>query len=108
MWRYALIIVIVMGIIATGYGVWGWYDNQHTVRIVISDVDMRLPDTITLIRGQRDTLVIANQSQQPITIAGSVIATDQELRQYYRSAGEFTFSCSVHGGQSLRVIVRDP
>jgi plastocyanin len=108
MWRYALIIGIIMGIIATGYGVWSWYDNQHAVRIVISDINTRLPETITLIRGQRDTLVIANQSQQPITVAGSVIAPDQQLRQYYRNAGEFTFSCSVHGGQSLRVIVRDP
>jgi uncharacterized membrane protein YidH (DUF202 family) len=36
MWRYALIIVIVMGIIATGYGVWGWYDNQHTVRMSLA------------------------------------------------------------------------
>jgi len=62
MWQYALVIVITMGIIATGYGVWGWYDNQHTVRIVISDINTRLPDTITLIRGQRVTFVIANQS----------------------------------------------
>jgi hypothetical protein len=60
MWQYALVIVITMGIIATEYGVWGWYDNQHTVRIIITDVNTRLPDTITLIRGQRDTFVIAN------------------------------------------------
>jgi hypothetical protein len=60
MWRYALIIGIIMGIIATGYGVWGWYDNQHAVRIIITDVNTHLPDTITLIRGQRDTFVIAN------------------------------------------------
>jgi hypothetical protein len=62
MWQYALIIVTIIGIIATGYSVWGWSDNQHTVRIVITDVNARLPDTITLVRGQHDTLVINNQS----------------------------------------------
>jgi len=107
-WRYMVVAMIACGVIASGYGVWRWNDNQHIVRIVISDVNTQLPDTITLIRGQRDTLVIANQSLQPISVAGSVIAPAQELRQYYRSTGEFTFNCSVHGGQSLRVIVRDP
>ena len=106
--RYAVVAIIITGIIAMGYAGWQWYDNQRTTRIVISDINARLPDTIMLIRGQRDTLVIDNQSPQPITVAGSVIAPHQELRQYYRSTGEFTFNCSVHGGQSLRVIVRDP
>jgi hypothetical protein len=41
-------------------------------------------------------------------VAGSVIAPHQEFRQYYRSAGDFSFTCSLHGGQSLHVIVRDP
>jgi hypothetical protein len=104
-----VLVVIIAGIVvATGYGVWRWYDNQRTTRIVISDSNTLLPDTITLIRGQRDTLVIENQSPQPITVAGSVIAPAQELRQFYRSTGEFTFTCSTHGGQTLRVIVRDP
>ena len=108
MWRYALIIIIITGIVATGYGVWRWYDNQHTMRITITDTNTTFPSTITLIRGQRDTLVIDNQSQQPLTLAGSVIAPHQEFRQYYRSVGDFSFTCSLHGGQSLRVIVRDP
>ena len=108
MWRYMIVALIACGVIASGYGAWRWNDQRHTMRIVISDVSTRLPDTITLIRGQRDTLVIENQSPQPITVAGSVIAPAQELRQFYRSTGEFTFTCSTHGGQTLRVIVRDP
>ena len=103
-----IVTLIACGVIASGYGAWRWNDQRHTVRIVISDSNTLLPDTITLIRGERDTLVIDNQSPQPITVAGSVIAPAQALRQSYRSTGEFTFSCSVHNGQSLHVIVRDP
>jgi len=107
-WRYLFVVLCTGCIFATGYGGWQWYDNHHTLQIVISDVNARLPDTITLIRGQRDTLVIKNKSSQPITVAGSVIAPGQELRQYYRSAGSYTFTCSMHNNQSLRVIVRNP
>jgi hypothetical protein len=52
-------------------------ENRHTVRIIINAVNTRLPDAIPLIRGQRDTLVIENQSPQPITVAGGVIAPAQ-------------------------------
>ena len=104
-WFVFFVLVILIG---SGYAVWHYRDTQRTFRITITDANTTLPTTINLVRGQQDTLVIANQSTQPVTVAGSVIAPHQEFRQYYRSVGDFSFTCSLHGGQSLHVIVRDP
>jgi uncharacterized membrane protein YidH (DUF202 family) len=57
-----VVALIACGVIASGYGAWRWNDQRHMVRIVISDSNTHLPDMIILIRGQRDTLVINNQS----------------------------------------------
>jgi hypothetical protein len=107
MWRWLVVSAVAL-IVVSGYAVWFYQDTQRTLRITITDANTILPTTINLVRGQRDTLVIANQSTQPVTVAGSVIAPHQEFRQYYRSVGDFSFTCSLHGGQSLHVIVRDP
>jgi hypothetical protein len=107
MWRWLVVSALAL-IVVSGYAVWFYQDTQRTLRITITDANTILPTTINLVRGQRDTLVIANQSTQPVTVAGSVIAPHQEFRQYYRSVGDFSFTCSLHGGQSLHVIVRDP
>ena len=107
MWRWLVVSALAI-LVVSGYAVWFYQDTQRTLRITITDANTILPTTINLVRGQRDTLVIANQSTQPVTVAGSVIAPNQEFRQYYRSVGDFSFTCSLHGGQSLHVIVRDP
>jgi hypothetical protein len=107
MWRWLVVSALAL-VVGMGYAVWFYQDTQRTLRITITDANTILPTTINLVRGQRDTLVIANQSTQPVTVAGSVIAPHQEFRQYYRSVGDFSFTCSLHGGQSLHVIVRDP
>lgn len=107
MWRWLVVSALAL-VVVSGYAVWYYQDTQRTLRITITDTNTILPTTINLVRGQRDTLVIANQSTQPVTVAGSVIAPHQEFRQYYRSVGDFSFTCSLHGGQSLHVIVRDP
>jgi len=106
--RRWLVVSTLALLVVSGYAVWHYLDTQRTFRITITDANTTLPTTINLVRGQRDTLVIDNQSSQPVTVAGSVIAPHQEFRQYYRSAGDFSFTCSLHGGQSLHVIVRDP
>ena len=107
MWRWLVVSAVAL-IVVSAFAVWFYQDTQRTLRITITDANTILPTTINLVRGQRDTLVIANQSTQPVTVAGSVIAPHQEFRQYYRSVGDFSFTCSLHGGQSLHVIVRDP
>lgn len=107
MWRWLVVSALAL-VVVSGYAVWFYQDTQRTFRITITDANTILPSTINLVRGQRDTLVIANQSTQPVIVAGSVIAPHQEFRQYYRSVGDFSFTCSLHGGQSLHVIVRDP
>lgn len=99
------IMVIIAVCIASAY--W-WYQKARTVEIIISDTQQALPQQITLIRGVRDVLVIRNESQQNITVAGTTLKSGQQFRQYYRSTGDYSFNCSVHNGQTLHVVVREP
>lgn len=103
--RYGIMVLILGVLVAAGY--W-WYATARTVELRITDPNQALPDQITLVRGVRDTLVVTNASTVPITVAGTTLVPGQQFRQYYRSTGEYAFACSVHTGQTLRVVVRDP
>ena len=104
--RRLLFIVVLIGCVLAG-GYW-WYEAARTVELTITDPQQALPTQITLVRGIRDVLVIKNMSTSTVTVAGTTLAPGQQFRQYYRSAGEYTFTCSVHNGQTLHVLVREP
>lgn len=104
--RRLLFVIVLIGCVLAG-GYW-WYETARTVELTITDPQQALPSQITLIRGIKDVLVIKNASTSTVTVAGTTLAPGQQFRQYYRSAGEYTFTCSVHNGQTLHVIVREP
>lgn len=85
-----------------------WYESARTVTVVVDDTTNTLPKEIILVRGIRDVLVVKNASQSIVTVAGTTLAPGQQFRQYYRSAGEYLFTCSIHNGTSFRVIVSEP
>lgn len=102
-----IVIVALFGII--GASAWWWFDMQRTVVVVIRDDASRaLPETVELVRGVRDTLIIRNESTIPAVVAGRSIAPQQQIRQRFLSAGEYTFECTSHGATTMVVIVRDP
>ena len=101
-----LILVGIVGVIlCAGYY---WYESARTYTLVIADERTTLPPEIVLTRGIQDVLVVKNASPTSITVAGTTLAPGQQLRQYYRSVGEYTFTCSTHTDKTLRVVVRDP
>lgn len=109
MHRWTIIIVIVACIGIIGVTAWWWFDTQRTVVVVIRDDTTRaLPETVELIRGVKDTLIIRNESNISALVAGRNIAPQQQIRQRFLSAGEYTFECTTHGEATMVVIVRDP
>jgi hypothetical protein len=109
MHRWTIIIVIVACVGIIGVTAWWWFDTQRTVVVVIRDDTTRaLPETVELIRGVKDTLIIRNESNISALVAGRNIAPQQQIRQRFLSAGEYTFECTTHGEATMVVIVRDP
>ena len=109
MHRWTIIIVIVACVGIIGVTAWWWFDTQRTVVVVIRDDSTRaLPETVELIRGVKDTLIIRNESNISALVAGRNIAPQQQIRQRFLSAGEYTFECTTHGEATMVVIVRDP
>lgn len=106
-WTISILAVVI--IILIGGAGWWWFDTQRTVVVVIRDDSPRaLPETVELIRGVRDTLIIRNESTATALVAGRNIAPNQQIRQRFLSAGEYNFECTSHGNASMSVIVRDP
>jgi len=105
-----IIIILVVSLTAIiGAAGWWWFDAQRTVVVVIRDDAPRaLPETVELVRGVRDTLIIRNESAQTALVAGRNIEPNQQIRQRFLSAGEFTFECTTHGAATMSVIVRNP
>lgn len=105
-----IIIMLVVSLTAIiGAAGWWWFDAQRTVVVVIRDDAPRaLPETVELVRGVRDTLIIRNESAQTALVAGRNIEPNQQIRQRFLSAGEFTFECTTHGAATMSVIVRNP
>lgn len=106
-WTVILLIVALTGIISAAG--WWWFDVQRTVVVVISDDAPRaLPETVELVRGVRDTLIIRNETATTALVAGRSIEPNQQIRQRFLSAGEYSFECTTHGNASMKVLVRDP
>jgi hypothetical protein len=106
-WTTIILSVVFIGII--GAAGWWWFDTQRTVVVVIRDDAPRaLPETVELIRGVRDTLIIRNESATTALVAGRNIEPNQQIRQRFLSAGEYTFECTSHGNASMIILVRDP
>jgi hypothetical protein len=106
-WIIIILVVAVTSII--GAAGWWWFDAQRTVVVVISDDAPRaLPETVELIRGVRDTLIIRNETTTTALVAGRNIEPNQQIRQRFLSAGEYSFECTTHGNASMTVVVRDP
>ena len=106
-WIIIMLVVSLTAII--GAAGWWWFDAQRTVVVVIRDDAPRaLPETVELVRGVRDTLIIRNESDRTALVAGRNIAPNQQIRQRFLSAGEFTFECTTHGAATMSVIVRNP
>lgn len=103
--RRFIIGIVLSSMIVAGY--W-WHSTAHSYELVITRPDQALPAQITLIRGIQDVLVIKNASPTTVTVAGTILAPGQQFRQFYRSTGDYQFACSVHNGQTLHVVVRDP
>lgn len=101
-----LIFVGIIGVLL--YAGYWWYESARTYTLIIDDERTTLPEEIVLTRGIQDVLVVQNASTSSITVAGTTLASGQQLRQYYRSVGEYTFTCSTHTDNTLRVVVRDP
>jgi len=107
--RLTLLLISIVALCSAGYAGWQWYDRQRTVVVVISDDAPRaLPQSVELVRGVRDTLVIRNETNTTALIAGRSIAPGQEVRQRFLSAGEYTFACTTHHGADVSGIVPDP
>ncbi len=106
--KSTIIITLVLVGILGGAG-WWWFDSQRTVVVVIRDDAPRaLPEVVELVRGVRDTLIIRNESNTTALVAGRSIAPNQQIRQRFLSAGEYSFECTSHGDATMSVIVRDP
>ena len=106
-WTIIILLGVISGIIG-GAG-WWWFDMQRTVVVVIRDDTPRaLPETVELVRGVRDTLIIRNESAQTALVAGRNIEPNQQIRQRFLSAGEYAFECTTHGAATMTVVVRDP
>jgi plastocyanin len=106
-WIIIILSVALVGII--GAAGWWWFDMQRTVVVVIRDDAPRaLPETVELVRGVRDTLIIRNESSITALVAGRNIAPNQQIRQRFLSAGEYSFECTTHGAATMSVVVRDP
>jgi len=105
-WTIIILIVTLTGIL--GAAGWWWFDVQRTVVVVIRDDAPRaLPETVELVRGVRDTLIIRNESATTALVAGRNIEPNQQIRQRFLSAGEYSFECTSHGNASMTVLVRD-
>ena len=105
-----IIIMLVVSLTAIiGAAGWWWFDAQRTVVVVISDDAPRaLPETVELVRGIRDTLIIRNETATTALVAGRSIEPNQQIRQRFLSAGEYSFECTTHGNASMTVVVRNP
>lgn len=67
-----------------------------------------LPQTVELVLGERDVLIIRNEDTQSIVVGPFKIAPGQQFRQQYRNAGIFDLMCTLHESERLRVLVRRP
>lgn len=100
-WIVAICVVAVLGT-----GAWVWFDRQRTHTVVITGTRaVDIPAQITLIAGLRDTLIIANETDETVLLVGRSIGPRQQVRQRYRTPGDYTYVCNSHEGATMDVVV---
>lgn len=103
--RVRWIVTICVLVVAITAGV-VWFDRQRTHTVIVTGTKaIDIPAQITLIAGLRDTLIIANETDVPVLLVGRSIAPHQQIRQRYRSPGDYTYVCSSHEGAKMDVVV---
>jgi hypothetical protein len=99
-------------------GLWLQHERQQALRTLVVSVppgtaariaageEVELfPRQINLRLSEQDTLVVRNDDSEPVTIGPYRIAPGQRFVQHYASPGTFELLCSIHGGDTLRIVV---
>lgn len=64
-----------------------------------------LPDTITLVLGVNDVLLLRNSDTVPQIFGPVLIMPGQDFRLPFEQAGEHPFACSAHASGQMTVVV---
>lgn len=113
-----LLLLVGLATVLVAGGLWSWQQreiNRQVVFMVPAGYAKQkaggvappiLPETIELVRGVRDTLIIVNQDTEAIQVGPYLVAPGQRFTQRYASRGTFDLICSIHESERMRVIVR--
>lgn len=64
-----------------------------------------LPDTITLVLGVNDVLLLRNSDSVPQIFGPVLIMPGQDFRLPFEQAGEHPFACTAHASGQMTVVV---
>ncbi|MGW8391915.1 cupredoxin domain-containing protein [Pseudoduganella sp. HUAS MS19] len=65
-----------------------------------------LPDTITLVLGVNDVLLLRNSDTVPQVFGPVLIMPGQDFRLPFEQAGEHPFACTAHASGQMTVVVK--
>lgn len=65
-----------------------------------------LPDTITLVLGVNDVLLLRNSDTVPQIFGPVLIMPGQDFRLPFEQAGEHPFACTAHASGQMTVVVK--
>ncbi|WP_342120039.1 cupredoxin domain-containing protein [Pseudoduganella sp. OTU4001] len=65
-----------------------------------------LPDTITLVLGVNDVLLLRNSDSVPQIFGPVLIMPGQDFRLPFEQAGEHPFACTAHASGQMTVVVQ--
>ncbi len=65
-----------------------------------------LPDTITLVLGVNDVLLLRNSDTVPQIFGPVLIMPGQDFRLPFEQAAEYPFACTAHASGQMTVVVR--
>lgn len=65
-----------------------------------------LPDTITLVLGVQDVLLLRNSDTVPQVFGPVLIMPGQDFRLPFEQAGEHPFACTAHASGQMTVVVK--
>jgi type II secretory pathway component PulK len=65
-----------------------------------------LPDTITLVLGVNDVLLLRNSDTVPQIFGPVLIMPGQDFRLPFEQAGEHPFACTAHASGQMTVVVQ--
>jgi hypothetical protein len=67
-----------------------------------------LPQTIRLVAGARDVLLLRNRDDVPQTFGPALMMPGQSFRLPFERAAEYQFACTAHASGQMTVIVSEP